>query len=89
MFENALGRLINGAIWGIGAGLVLTVVRSGEPGLRPMLKSAMKAYIAASDRVQEMTAEARESLEDLYVEVKSERQNGAPAQPIHGEREIS
>lgn len=83
MFENFLGRLIGGAIWGIGAGLVLTVVRGGEPGLRPVVKSAMKAYLDASDRVHELTAEARESLEDLYVEAKSERQNGTAAEPVH------
>lgn len=73
MFEQALGRLLGGALWGVGAGLVLTVVRNRDVGLKPMAKEAMKVYLAASDKVQELTAEARESLEDLYAEARAEQ----------------
>jgi DNA replicative helicase MCM subunit Mcm2 (Cdc46/Mcm family) len=79
MFENVFGRLINGAIWGAGAGLALSIIQAGGTGLRPVAKNLVKAYVSTSDRVQEMTAEARETLEDLYAEVQSEReQESAP-----------
>jgi hypothetical protein len=76
MFEGALGRLLSGALWGVGAGLVLTVVQNREVGLKPIAKEAMKVYLAASDKVQELTAEARDSLEDLYAEAKAEQAEG-------------
>ncbi len=83
MFENMLGRLLNGAVWGLGAGLIVTLTREGGAGLRPVVKNLMKAYVVASDRVQELTAEAREGLDDLYAEVKAEQQgpDGAKAEP--------
>jgi hypothetical protein len=44
----------------------------------------MKADIATTDKVRDVTAEARENLEDIYAEVKAERGDGteAPAQDI-------
>ena len=51
----------------VGAGLVL------GRGLRPVAKGAFRGYMAASDRVREFTAEASESLQDLYAEAKAER----------------
>jgi len=70
-----MGRLISGALWGLGAGLVLTVSRGGGDGLRSVAKGVMKSYIAVTDRVQEATAEARENLGDLAAEVRAERDN--------------
>jgi len=78
MFEGMLGRLVGGAIWGVGAGLALTLTRGvrgqTESGLRPVAKSLMVAYVATAERVREATAEAREIVEDLYAEAKAERQ---------------
>ena len=73
MFEDAFGRLINGALWGLGAGLVVTVTRGGGEGLRSLTKSVLKGYVVVADRVQETTAELREGLEDLAAEVRAER----------------
>ncbi|MBV9175343.1 MAG: DUF5132 domain-containing protein [Chloroflexi bacterium] len=73
MLEEAMGRLINGALWGLGAGLIVTVSRGGGEGLRSVAKGVMKGYIAMSDRVQESAAEARENLDDLAAEVRAER----------------
>jgi hypothetical protein len=42
-------------------------------GVRPLAKSLMRAYAAVEERVRETAAEARESLEDLYAEVRAER----------------
>lgn len=74
MFEQAFGRLVSGALWGLGAGLVLAVMRNGGTGVKPLARGAMKAYLSASEKVQELSSEARESLEDLYAEVKTEQE---------------
>jgi hypothetical protein len=73
MFEDALGRLIGGAVWGIGAGVLLTLTRGGGEGLRDLTRGAMKAYLTAADRFQEATAEMREGFEDLAAEARAER----------------
>ena len=82
MFEDALGRLVSGARWGVGAGLVIAVTRGGGEGLRSIAKGAIKGYIAATDRVQAATAEARENLDDLAAEVRAEGTTspGSPSQ---------
>ena len=77
MLGDLLGRLLGGAAWGVGAGLVLAVTRDNGSGLRPVGKALMQTYIAAAELVQHSTAEARERIEDLYAEVKAEQQNGA------------
>lgn len=75
MFEGLIGRLVSGAVWGAGAGLVLSVARGGT-GLRPVTRALMQAYVVTSEKVREATAEARESLEDIYHEAQTERRNG-------------
>ncbi len=72
MFEGVIGRLLSGALWGLGAGVVLALTRENGEGLRPLTKSAVKAYLSASDRVRELTSEARESIEDIYAEARAE-----------------
>jgi hypothetical protein len=76
MFEDAFGRLISGALWGLGAGLVLTVTRGGGEGLRSVTKGLMRSYIAVADRVHEATAEMREGIDDLAAEVRAENGRG-------------
>lgn len=73
MLENVLGKLINGAAWGLGAAVVMAVARTGGGNVRPVGKLLMKGYVAVADRVGEMTAEARENIEDLYHEATVER----------------
>jgi hypothetical protein len=72
MFEDAIGRLVSGALWGLGAGVVITFTRGGGEGVRSMAKGLMKGYIAVADRLQETTAELREGVEDLAAEVRAE-----------------
>src|SRR4051812_19379738 len=40
---------------------------------RPLMKAAVRGYVAVADRVKEATAEAREQLSDLVAEVREER----------------
>ena len=72
MFGEILGRLLGGAAWGLGAGLVLTLTRDNGSNLRPVARALMQTYVAAADLVQHTAAEARERIEDLYAEVKTE-----------------
>src|SRR5947209_5879601 len=82
VFESIFGRLVGGAIWGLGAGVALLVFRGGSDGLRPAARSAIKTYLAASNRVRELTAETMENFEDLYAEARSERaHDGEEAEP--------
>lgn len=78
MLEDAFGRLVSGALWGLGAGVVVTLTRDGAPGLRSATRGLIKGYLAVSDRVQTATAEVRESFDDLAAEARSERQSTPP-----------
>jgi hypothetical protein len=76
MFEDAIGRLVSGALWGAGAAAAMSLARKQGDGLRPVAKTVMKGYLDVADRLAEVTAEARETLSDLYAEARAER-NGA------------
>ncbi len=77
MLEDAFGRLVAGALWGAGATVVLSLTRGRNDGVRPFAKTIMKGCLVAADRISEMTAEARESLNDLYAEAQAEREHDA------------
>ena len=77
MFEDALGRLVGGALWGVGAGVIVTLARGGGEGVRDMTMGLMKASLAVTDRIQEATSELRENFDDLAAEVRSEREADA------------
>lgn len=89
MIEQVVGRVVSGALWGVGAGLVWRVVggnqKDGEhtkgsvPLVRPVAKTAMKGVIVASDRMRGVFSEARETIEDIYAEAQSETVTASPA----------
>ncbi len=94
MFEDIPGRLIGGAMWGLGAGIVLRLVNNknsanvvSEPRvesprtnpIRPVAKTLIKGYVLAADGVSRLTAEARETLGDLYAEAQADGQHTAHA----------
>lgn len=99
MFEEIPGKLISGAIWGLGAGLVLNVVNKRSapanptdgqtqqgPAARPVAKALMRAYVVAERKVRDATAEARENLSDIYAEVQAERREvdqGQRSRPVN------
>jgi hypothetical protein len=60
------GRIL-GLGLALGAGVVL------GRGLRPVAKGAIRGYLSVQERLREVTAEAGESLQDLYAETKAER----------------
>ncbi len=66
------GRLL-GIGLALGAGVLI------GRGMRPVAKGAIRGYISLADRFKEYTAEARESLEDIYHEARAEREQTAQA----------
>jgi hypothetical protein len=80
VLEDVTGRLVAGALWGLGAGLLMTVTRDGGGGLRSVAKGVIKGYLTVADRVQDTTAEMRENIGDLAAEVRAERAAEAVAE---------
>jgi hypothetical protein len=79
MFEDTIGRVVSGALWGAGAAAAMSLVRRRGDGLRPVAKTVVKGYLDVADRLSEITAEARETLGDIYAEARAERSE-------HGEK---
>ncbi len=73
MFDDLFEAVGGSAGRIVGLGLALGAGVLIGRGMRPVAKTAIRGFLAASDRVREYTAEAGESLEDLYHEAKSER----------------
>jgi Protein of unknown function (DUF5132) len=73
MFDEVLEAVGGTAGRVVGLGLALGAGVLIGRGMRPVAKGAIRGVLAASERVREYAAEAGESLEDLYHEAKSER----------------
>ncbi len=74
MFDDLFEAVGGSAGRIVGLGLALGAGVLIGRGMRPVAKTAIRGFLAASDRVREYAAEAGESLEDLYHEAKSERE---------------
>lgn len=79
--DEVVGTLAGGAIWGIGFGVALGVVRIAAAGLRPVTKAAVRTSLGVTDWMREATAEARENFEDIYNEARAEREARARKTP--------
>jgi hypothetical protein len=82
---RALGTLA-GATALVGAGALLAT-----KGGRPLVKQAMLAALTASERMRDLSAEAREELEDVYAEARAdaaERGQTEAAAPPNGHAAI-
>jgi len=67
-----LEMLLGGMAAGVGFVLGVGGALAGAEQMRPVVKRAMKGYLAATTRAREMTAEMGETLEDLYAEARAE-----------------
>lgn len=59
----------------IGIGLVVAAISAGPKLIkagRPIMKSAIKGYLAIQAKGKEMMAESSEKMQDLYAEAKHE-----------------
>ena len=62
----------------LGAGIVL------GRGLRPVAKTVLRGFISVAETVKEASAEAGESLQDLYAEAKAEHEQATVGpQPVN------
>jgi hypothetical protein len=70
MLEDAIDVASGGWGWGVAlaAGVGLLAWRGG----RPMVKTAVRGYLTASDSVRGWAASAVEQAQDLYAESKAE-----------------
>ncbi|HLZ08776.1 MAG TPA: DUF5132 domain-containing protein [Chloroflexota bacterium] len=71
--EEFVDAVTGGAVWGIGFGVALTLVRTAGGGLRPLAKDAMKTAVTFGDWINGTVAEGREAIEDIYHEAKAEK----------------
>jgi hypothetical protein len=69
-------ELIPGMLIGVAAMLAPNLLPKVGNGLRPLIKSAVRAGYSVTERAKETFAEAGEQLQDIVAEVKAE-QNGA------------
>lgn len=101
MNEKVARAVGAGLAWGVATGLALGVTGMlGGRGLRPLVRSSIKAGLAVAERATALTAEAGEVAQDLYHEARAERQvekvarlaalradeAAAPPVLVHGER---
>lgn len=71
--NKLLGRFLSGMAWGAGAAIVLGVLRPTRGDPKQMARGFIKGVLNIAD----VTAEARETLEDLYAEVRMEQETEA------------
>ncbi len=72
MLEDIVGGFFESIGWGVGGAVVATAVFVGGPRAKPLMKNAIKGYLAATHRVRAAAAEASETVQDLYAEAKHE-----------------
>jgi hypothetical protein len=70
--EEFFEAVTGGAIWGIGFGLALSAVQAVGGGARPVAKSAVRGTVGIGDWLRNISAETRETLQDVYHEAKAE-----------------
>jgi hypothetical protein len=70
--EEFVEAVTGGAIWGVGFGLALSAVQAVSGGMRPVAKGAARGVLGVGDWVRNITAESRETLQDVYHEARAE-----------------
>jgi hypothetical protein len=77
LITDLLDGVLEGTGWAAGVAIVVGVAAVSARRDSPLVKEAMKACVATSERVRELVAEAGEQLADLYAEAKAEYEAGA------------
>ncbi len=79
-----------GWAWPLGIGLVVAAVSAGPQIVksgRPLVKRAIKGYLAIQERSREMFAETSERMQDLYAEAKHEYEQEAQSMQAEAQEE--
>jgi hypothetical protein len=84
--DDLVEAVVGGTSWGAGLVAIAAVAVVGGPRAKPLAKQAIKGYLAATERVRELAAEATEQLQDIYAEAKyeyeSQLSDGAAAEGV-------
>ena len=80
--DDIVEGVLGGTSWGVGAIAIAAVAAVGAPRAKPLAKQAIKGYLAATERVREMAAEATEQIQDLYAEAKYEYESELSSRPV-------
>jgi hypothetical protein len=78
LITDLVDGVLEGTGWAAGVAIVLGVAAASSRQGSPLVKSVMKGFLIASDRVKELVAEAGEQMADLYAEAKAEYEAGSP-----------
>ena len=70
--EEFVDAVTGGAVWGIGFGLALTAVQALGGGVRPVARGTLRGAFGVGEWVRNVTAESRETLQDVYHEARAE-----------------
>jgi hypothetical protein len=70
--EEFVSAVTGGAVWGVGFGLAMSAVQAAGSGLRPVAKTTVRNALNVGDWVRNVTAESRETLQDVYAEARAE-----------------
>ncbi|MGE5754931.1 MAG: DUF5132 domain-containing protein [Planctomycetaceae bacterium] len=71
--------LVTGRRLAAGAAAGASGVSVGRGVVKPLMKAAVRGYLAVSDTVKEVASETREQMSDLVAEVREERRMSAEA----------
>jgi hypothetical protein len=78
--DEFVDAVTGGAVWGIGFGLAMSAVQAAGGGLRPVAKTTVRNALNVGDWVRNVTAESRETLQDVYAEARAELEADRHAQ---------
>jgi hypothetical protein len=70
--EEFVDAVTGGAIWGVGFGVALAAVQAAGGGLRPVAKGTVRGAMGIGEWIRGVTAEGRETLQDVYAEARAE-----------------
>jgi hypothetical protein len=87
--EEFFDAVTGGAIWGVGFGLALSAVQALGGGMRPTAKGAVRGALGVGDWLRSVTAESRETLQDIYHEARAEVESGRGASEGAAEPEVA
>ena len=79
LIADLVDGVLEGTGWAAGVAIVVGVAAIGARRNSPLVKEVIKGYLAVSERMKELTAEAGEQLQDLYAEARAEDEAGGAA----------
>lgn len=70
--EEFVDAITGGAVWGAGFAIAMAAVQSLGSGVRPVARNTLRGAFGIGDWIRNVTAEGRETLQDVYHEARTE-----------------